>query len=479
MSLIYFLLYLFLFKLTVQIVVNSEYPVKIHQQVSAWAEQLKADPSFTDSDVEELKSHLLDLTEKLKESGLNEDEAFIIALSRFGNTSVLKSEFEEVNTPIIQVRKAILVLSGILVYFLLYFFMLAVTRLHVILLFQYKNDPEQNIRYVLYQVIAFNLLLIISTIIIFFCGKKLIKKIVSFKIKPKHTLALFAGVFCIALVDQWLGQIIKKTFEIGWYTNTQLYTIFDYSGYSFPMIMIFCFIVLYRKCYLIISQESTNSELSEEWPFTPSFSNTERIVLFDFKEQLKDQFNNQLDDEEAKWVMMKRKGLLPPEKNDYGYVADSDKQLHILLIILSGALVYFFLYFLMYSTARIFFIVLQYFESDPLLNIKRIWSYVLVYQSFFVFFTASLYIKDKNLVKRIKQVHLKPIHTLLIFFATVVLSITDRCLYPLTQHAIGHDLVLIYMFGYVFYFSNYSFPFILWACFLVLFFKYYRDNIRI
>jgi len=460
--------------------VNSEYPVKIHQQVSAWAEQLKADPSFTDSDVEELKSHLLDLTEKLKESGLNEDEAFIIALSRFGNTSVLKSEFEEVNTPIIQVRKAILVLSGILVYFLLYFFMLAVTRLHVILLFQYKNDPEQNIRYVLYQVIAFHLFLIISTILIYFRGKKLIKKIVSFKIKPKHTFALFAGIFCLVLVDQWFVQIISGIFETGQYTNTQLYTIFDYSRYSFPLIMIFCFIVLYKKCYLIINQESTNSELSEEWPLTPSLSNiTDLSVNSNFDQRIENKFNNQLDNEEAKWVMMKRKGLLPPEKNDYRYIAASDKQLHVLLIILSGALVYFFLYFLLYSSARIFFFVLQHFENDPLLNIKRIWSYVLIYQSLFVFLTASLYIKDKNLVQRIKQIHFKPVHSLWILLATVVLAITDRCFYPLTQHEIGRDLLLIYKLGYIFYISNYSFPFIIWTCFLVLFFKYYRDNIRI
>ena len=243
--------------------------------------------------------------------------------------------------------------------------------------------------------------------------------------------------------------------------------------------MIFCFIVLYKKCYLIINQESTNSELSEEWPFTPPLSTTDLSIHFDFDEQIENQFNNQLDEAELKWVMMKRKGLLPLEKNDYGYVADSDKQLHILLIILSGALVYFFLYFLLCSSSKIFFVVLQHLGNDPLLNIKRIWSYVLIYQSLFVFFTASLIIKDKNLVQRIKKIHLKPVHTLLVFLATLVLAITDRCIYPLTQHTIGHDLVLIYMFGYIFYILNYSFPFILWACFLVLFFKYYRDNIRI
>lgn len=466
---------------------NSEYHIKIRQLASAWAEQLKTYSSFTDSDAEELESHLIDLTEELSDRGLDAEEAFTIASSRLGNVSVLKSEFEDVNTPIIQMRKAILVMSGIMAYFLLYFLMLSFTRLQVILLYRIKDDPERNIRFILYMVIAFHLFLIIFTLLLHFRGEKLVKKIASLKIKPQHTFILLAGILSLAFADQWFLQIINGTFEASCYTYTHLYTLFDYAGYSFPLIMILCFIVLYKKYYLIIIQGSTDSGLSDEWPSTPEDMMTDLSAGNVPEEQMKNQSNDQveelekigLDEEEAWWVAMKRKGLLPPQKNDYSIVTNSGNQMRMLLIILSGVLAYFFFFFLMRSSARVFFTVLQHFENDPLLNVKRTWSYVLIYQLFFIFLTVSLYILDKNLVQRIKQIILNPIHTLWIFLVTIVLAITDRCFYPITQNAIGQDLVLISKLRSVFYISNYSFPFIILACFLILFYKYYRNNIRV
>jgi hypothetical protein len=91
---------------------NREIKLSIDEQASVWAEHLRTDPSFTDSDVEELKSHLIDLSEELRLSGLNEEEAFMVAASRLDVTSTLKKEFEEINLPVIQLRKTILVLSG-------------------------------------------------------------------------------------------------------------------------------------------------------------------------------------------------------------------------------------------------------------------------------------------------------------------------------------------------------------------------------
>lgn len=465
---------------------NSEYNISLHQHASIWAEQLKTDSSFTGSDAEELKSHLIDLAEELKEIGLDDEEAFSIALSRLGDTLLLKNEYEEVNTPVIQMRRIVLVLSGILTYFLLYFLMISSTRLLVILLYQIKDNPEQNISIIIYYVTAFHLFMIISTIVLNFWGEKIAKKIVRLKVKPQHTFILFVGTISLVLSDQRLRVFIRSLFEIGSYTQTHLYSIFDYSGYGFPLIMILCFIVLFKKYYLLIDVSSTDSGLSDGCLSPHHIANADLPAGIDSEEQLQNQTEGQLDEliklgldeEEARWVVIKRKGLISSQKNDYETANSPGFQMRFILSILSGVLVYFFLYFLLCSSSSILFTILQQFENDPLINIKRTWSYVLIYQALFIFFTASLYILDYNLVNRIKQIHVKPTHTYWIFLATIVLAITDRCFYPIVKNAVGQNIAFRYKLGYIFYISDYSFPFIICFCFLLLFYKYYRDNIK-
>lgn len=473
-------------------IINGQYRVivnnqLIYQQASVWAEQLKTDPAFTNSDAEELKGHLIDLSFELTEKGLNEEEAFLIAASRLGDTSQLKTEFEEVNTSIIQMRKIILVLSGILAYFFLYFLMITSTRLLFFLLNRSKIDSVNSIKFTFYYVIAFHAFVIISHLIIYFNGKKLINKIADIKIKPQYTFVLFSGVFSLCVADQFFRMAIKSAIKIGTYSHRHLYYIFDYSAYSFPLILILCFIVLYKKYYLTIKQLSIDSELSNELQVSSGITNSILETGCDPEPKMKDQSNDQmkelvqigLDDDEAKWIIFKRQGLITPKTKDFNSVNKPGSQMYLLLNILSGGLTYFFFYFLLYSSARILFTVLQHFEDNALLNIKRTWSYVIIYQLLFVFFTASLYFLDTKLVQHIKRIHLNPKHVFWIFMTVVVLAITDRCFYPISRQSIYQNREMLVKLNNIFYYSGYSFLFILSACFLVLFYKYYRDNIKI
>ena len=466
---------------------NCEYNIKVYEQTSIWAEQLKTDPAFTDSDIEELKCHLIDIAEDLRGKGLNEEEAFIIATSRLGDASYLKFEFEEVNMPVIMMRKTILVLSGILAYFFLYFLMVSSTRLLVILLNKTNDEPQQNIGYVIFYIVAFHFSLIISTLIFFLQGKKMVKKAISIKIRPQHTIILFWCVVSLIFADLWLIQIIKGTFEIGSYTNTLLYPIFDYCGYSFPAITILCYIILYKRYYFIFNQSPSDSGLYDEFPSIPQDWNTELPSIFLAEKQTKNEFSGQLeeliniglDENEAWWIAQKRNGLITSQKIVCNAIINEGNQMYTFLIILSGVLIYFLLYFLLFSSARIFFTIIQYFENDPLLNIKRTWSFVLIYQSLFIFFTINLYLLNENFIQRIKQIRIKPTHTLYIFFTTIALAITDRCFYPITKNSIGLDYGTRMKFYEIFFYSNFSFPLIILSGFLMLFYKYYRDNSRI
>ncbi len=462
---------------------NSEIIINVPEQATLWAEQFKADSTFTVSDVEELKDHLIDLTEDLIEAGLNEEEAFRIASTRLGDISILKNEFEEVNSPVIQMRKTILVLSGVLTFFLLYFFMISSTRLLVLVLHQLKEDPVWNFGLVFSYVTTFHLFIIAFTLFFYFYGKKGVTKLERLKIKPRHTFLLFSGIIILASIDLWFRELIRA-FEFSNYTS-HLYSLFDYLGYTFPLVVIICFIVLYKKYYLTTIHNEANTGLSTE--LMPIDTPVELSANVIGDEQLKNRLDLHLkelkkiglNDEEAFEIAKMRIGMYPRQNKNYITANSQGRSMHSLLIILSGVLVYFFLYFLLHSSARILFTVLQHYENDPVLNIRRTWSYVMFYQWLFILFTAGVYFLDKNIVQRIKRLHIKPLHTLWMLFATIFLAILYRCFLIISKYSISSDFEMKTKLYKIFLYSDFTFPFILCACFLALFYKYYRDNVRI
>ena len=392
---------------------SSESRFDLYGQATIWADQLRTDPSFTISDAEELKGHLLDIAEKLVSQGYCEEEAFAIAASRLGGISELKVEFDEVNTPAIQLRKTILVLSGTLLFSLFYFFVTSSARFLFLVSVQYSGNEALNCRRLFYYACFYLLLIIISTVVLVYSDLKMFKKIEEWKIKPVHTFLIFFVALALAMINTWLNSIINKTSDHWSYSFYFQSSVFDYLSYLLPLVSIICFVVLYKKYNQI--RGSVNRELP----------------------------------------------------------------LKTILLVFSGILIYFLLRFLLHSSARIFFSALQYHADDPGLNIRRTWSFVLTFQLLFIFFTASLYFLDQNLVKRLKKLHLKPAHTLLLLFATIFLAILDRSFFPIAARMIRHSSAEIsHKYWDIFTISDLSFPFILGACLLVLFSKYYRDNMN-
>ena len=65
----------------------------LEAQISQWRTYLRRRPAIRTSDVEELESHLRDQVKALLESGLDADEAFLVAVKRMGNLDAVSREF--------------------------------------------------------------------------------------------------------------------------------------------------------------------------------------------------------------------------------------------------------------------------------------------------------------------------------------------------------------------------------------------------
>jgi hypothetical protein len=226
---------------------NIEFNLQEH--VNQWAGQLKSELSITESDTEELKSHLLDLVDELKKTGLDDEEAFWVASKRMGNRQEWGAGYEEVNRPLIQMRRSLLILAGVLAYFLLYYFTSFSSKLLFIVLLWQHVDGFVALNWVSRYLSGMHFAIIIAAISMYFLEEKIIAFIENVKMKPKHTLYLLLTAIIFGITDTCLYPVAKNMMGQNFQLRSQLYRDFQYFDYSFPLVICVCFTILYFKYY--------------------------------------------------------------------------------------------------------------------------------------------------------------------------------------------------------------------------------------
>lgn len=66
--------------------------------ISSWCDYLRSSGKLSEDDVLELENHLREQIDELTESGLDEEEAFLISVKRLGNVNLISEEYSKVNT---------------------------------------------------------------------------------------------------------------------------------------------------------------------------------------------------------------------------------------------------------------------------------------------------------------------------------------------------------------------------------------------
>ncbi len=82
--------------------------------IARWRQGLGASSAFRRDNLDELESHLRDTVQTLTTKGLDEEEAFLIAVRRLGYAEPLEREFAKVNSTQVWLVRAIWMLTGIL-----------------------------------------------------------------------------------------------------------------------------------------------------------------------------------------------------------------------------------------------------------------------------------------------------------------------------------------------------------------------------
>ena len=221
----------------------------LQEQISNWVRHLNTEPSITESDSEELKSHLLDLIDELKEAGLDEEEAFWVASKRIGSSSEWEADYGEVNKPLIQMRRSLFILAGVLAYFLLYYLIKFSSKLLFIILLLNKTDGYLAVTWISKYLIGIHFVFIFFAVSIYFLEKKTLFFIENVKMKPRHTLLLLFTTIIFTITDTCLYPVAKNLMGQDYSLRSHLYHVLLYFDYSFPLIICVSFIFLYFKYY--------------------------------------------------------------------------------------------------------------------------------------------------------------------------------------------------------------------------------------
>jgi len=82
-------------------IMGEENMFDMNEQIKKWRCDLAQKKTLEKSDIDELENHLREEIERLTESELTEEEAFMVAAHRLGHSDSLSEEFAKVNTSIL------------------------------------------------------------------------------------------------------------------------------------------------------------------------------------------------------------------------------------------------------------------------------------------------------------------------------------------------------------------------------------------
>lgn len=447
------------------------------EALNQWINQIKSTTSsLTISDSEDLKNHLLDTIDELKARGLNDREAFEVATLRLGKNFNFEEEYARVNSDALLIRNILLVFSGIMTYFLLYYSMTIGDRLMYYNFHETIRDPKLMGRYTQCFLFCYHLIIMVSTIIIYKWNKTFLSKIKNLRIKPLYIFLLIALIFGLAYTDFQLHYLVKDEVTNKYLTDADYHFTLRIVGYSFPFWVCICFFIL------LIKSKSLGKNLIK-WQKDGETDNNElkieELIKSGYGQHLQELKNVGWNEEEAIAVIKKRYNILSPYDQKPVNISTGcgDKPVKFHLIVLSGGLVYLLLYYLLHSTSRIFFAILQYFKNDPMRNFGWTKWYMAFFNLLLIFFTISIYIKDRDLIQKLKKINLNKFY--IIFFTTMILAIIDNNFLLISRGSLDNIFELKVKFNDILQFSDLYFSLVISLCFVILFNKYYKENMKI
>jgi uncharacterized membrane-anchored protein len=216
----------------------------MNSMLESWNKTLENSLVFSNADKKEIEDHLIDIYEDMIERGLEEREAFQIAVQRLGEPVDWEKEFENASQPLIVTRKTIILISGIVFFFFAFYLILFLAKLTA--LTGFNNDLQPNIVLRLNNIVLkFPLLLYIFFISSLLIKDQLLVRILEkIHLKPVHVISLVVLTLIFTVADQSMLPFLRNSIDDEKLANS-FFSSYIYFNYYFPGIVISGYIILF------------------------------------------------------------------------------------------------------------------------------------------------------------------------------------------------------------------------------------------
>jgi len=218
----------------------------LNTALDKWVKYNCSGEDLTPADVQEMRDHFLNTVNELKEKNLTEEEAFAVAKIRIGGAHDWGDEMKNINEDNFQLKKIVLLFSGIFMFILSYNLITSVNKLLLLGLNYYNGDVVANVEI---SKIYFNIIYLVAIfaiVTLYYLHKPMVWLLNKLSHNPKWLvhLLIFSALFIV--LDRFLVPLVRKSLNDKLLTDT-FFTTEKYFEYIFSFIIGIGFFIIYRK----------------------------------------------------------------------------------------------------------------------------------------------------------------------------------------------------------------------------------------
>ena len=222
----------------------------LQENINVWLDKVKVEHFNAETDVEEFRTQILALIEDLKLIGLDDEEAFLVASVRLNIGDDFTGDYQQENKNILQMRRSLIILGGVLVFFLFSYFIKATSKALFLAVYSI-SDSNGFLAVNWYEriLIGWHFIFFIFLTSIFLLEERTVKFIEGIRIIPKYALFMLISAGFLELTDLCINPMIKRLIRYNPVLIDRFFYFSMFTDLSFPILICIGFIFIYYKYY--------------------------------------------------------------------------------------------------------------------------------------------------------------------------------------------------------------------------------------
>lgn len=219
---------------------------ELKEAIDNWEKSNFSQKELIASDKAEFKDHILNSIDELLENDLSEEEAFTIAKMRFGNREDWAEEMQIMNEDNLQLKKIVLLISGILLFIFSYKFILCINRIILLWSNYYSGDVVSGVEN---SKVFFNIIYVlsISTMVALYFLHEPIKWLLKHVILNTKLIILFILVFIIVVgAERFLAPQVRNSIDDRLLKDA-FFNIERYFDYFYFLIICIGYLAIFKR----------------------------------------------------------------------------------------------------------------------------------------------------------------------------------------------------------------------------------------